>query len=365
VGAAVVALALATGAAAQEYAVSVEFEQDEYLVPATAIANVEVYKDGELLACPRDIVEAEFDGEPVALNEIYRGKYTVAVELTSAGEKTLTVTVRHDFSRPVAAMRRIVARNEKRIAELREKLADETDPRKRRILEMQIAIREWLVGKFEARIAEFEAPAASASATVLAIEEVGDTTPPAFGDYEPPIVNGHRATSDPYGPVWVEVSDDDSGVASVDLYLDGSTVAIPMAYDGTTASYVPATPWSEEEHTVYIVATDVAGNEGVFDYTFVADRTAPTIASFSPEMTPDSTPLITVEVTDPLSYIGIVTVTVGQETATVVADGEETVTVQLQLQNELPPRRPTDVDVEMTDLVGNTATETRTVTFMP
>jgi hypothetical protein len=361
------AIVAASGSLALEYGVEVTSDADTYSLPASAHFDVHVYKNGKLFSGGCVLVEASYpDAQtPVILNEVYRGTYTFDVELLSLGEKSLTVVVRRDFSRPIAALRALASRIEEKIERFEQRLAGETNPLKARALAFIISAFERVLEKLHARIAGLEEPLAVGVKTITVVPLQGDTTPPAFGEYVPPVVNGHRATSDPLAQVWAEVSDEESGVDTVELYLDGATSPVPMSYDGVRATYTPTEPWAEGGHTVRILATDAAGNEAELEYDFVADRTSPQIDHYEPTKTADATPLIKVIVSDSLAFVNTVTVSIGADSVTVEAGGLQTVTVWLQVTTLLPQFIPHTVSIVADDMVGNVTSETRTLTIDP
>jgi hypothetical protein len=342
-----------------------------YELPATAHFDVYVYEDGQLFdgGCLGGCVSIEaFFPDPqtlVELEEIYLGVYTFDPELLSPGEKTLTVVVRRDFLNAIEELQALASQIEEKIVRLEEQLAGETDPLRIRALKFIISMLEDALARLYQRIAILEAPLALGAKTITVLPAQLDTTPPEYGEYVPPLTNGHRGTSDPFASVSAEVIDVESGIDMVLLYIDGSSTPELMTYDGTSATYTPTEAWNEGGHHVLLVATDNAGNEAELAYNFVADWTAPQLDSFEPTQTSDVTPLIKVVVSDSGVFVNSVTMSLGKESVTFTAGGLQTLTVSLQIRNPLPLLVPQTVYIEADDMVGNVMTETREITVVP
>ena len=165
-----------TSAFAADFHIEVTSDKELYCIGETALFTVTVYKNGELLTGNHTIVEATFPDEehPVALNQVSEGVFSYESEVTSWAQMTLTAYVRYDFPRVIEAMEAMLFRLENQIAELEERLAGETRPWKRRVLEAMIHNRLTMIDKFEEKIANFEEPKAVGMKTVMV---GGDVTP--------------------------------------------------------------------------------------------------------------------------------------------------------------------------------------------
>jgi hypothetical protein len=294
-----------TSAFAAEFDVQITSDKEVYSVNETALFTVTVYRNGDLLTGESAIVEATFPDQehPVALNSVSQGVFWYESELTSAGEMTLTAIVRHDFSGAIEAMEAKIIRLEEEITELEAQLAGEIDPKKQRVLEARIDNRLAMIDKFAEKIANFEEPEALGMNTIMVDEQPlpGDTTPPVFVSRIPAQQNFYAWTADPTQPVGAKVTDTDSGVAMVRVYVDGSDDPVEMIYDDDDGYYKtsPTAPWTEGMHTFRIVALDNAGNSATLMFYFISDYTAPAFTSFYPDKeTTDTTPRIQVGVSD-------------------------------------------------------------------
>ena len=86
-----------------------------------------------------------------------------------------------------------------------------------------------------------------------------DTTPPDITDF----------LNEPDDGVGFSFSDDGSGIASVQLTIDGMDVTYAMDIFGGSASYEPASPFEQGRHIALATVTDIAGNTAQESWGFV------------------------------------------------------------------------------------------------
>ncbi|MBA7669352.1 hypothetical protein ES703_77482 [subsurface metagenome] len=197
---------------------------------------------------------------------------------------------------------------------------------------------------------------------------VSDTTPPS--------VTINALTPDPTNdntPTFTGTAmDTSSSISSVEYKVDGGTwtaaTATDGAFDSLSESYAFTTSaLSDGAHTVYVRATDSAGNTTAeADYasdSFTVDTEAPsvTITPLTPDLTNDDTPTFTGTVTDTLSNISSVECKVDDEswTAATVGDGAFD-RVSEHWKRERVERMSDgrhEVKVRATDSAGNTTAE--------
>lgn len=274
-------------------------EAEVYRVGQTAHFSITIFRDGQPLEGSSSTVTATFPvpTQPVVLTATSSGAYTFESLLTSAGQATLTVNVLHDYAGAVEATQRNIARIEMELAELRAALAGTTDDKERRVLEVKIANRESMLARLREKLATMQTPQVSNASTITVVPS--DSTPPVFMRRWPERNNGGTYTNEALVAIEVAVVDAESGVDRVDLTVDGAA-AVPMTYDAglDRYRYLPAAPWTEGVHHIEFLARDVAGNESSWSFDFVADYTAPSVVSYSPVETTDSTPLLVVTVAE-------------------------------------------------------------------
>jgi hypothetical protein len=279
---------------------------------------------------------------------------------------TLTIAVRTQQGLASLILGMIVDGVEDRIAVLQEQLANETNPRKQAMLQRRIDMQELILARLVALVDRLTAPVAVGLKTIVVEEPVpSDTTPPVFGFFWPTPPNGYTWINNALGSVGAEVSDSESGVASVLLFVDGAANPIVMGYDGVAAEYFPAlgNEWAEGLHLVTLVATDNAGNSASFDFGFYVDLTPPVIASVLPVSTSVKTPQIVAEINESLSglYDHTAYITVDSARMAAVASGT-TVSIQVVVPLSVGDHY---VTVEVWDRAGNPAIAYHVMKIVP
>ncbi|MFF3448357.1 hypothetical protein ACFYXJ_14630 [Streptomyces sp. NPDC002667] len=122
------------------------------------------------------------------------------------------------------------------------------------------------------------APGAGASGATVTITRRADTTPPTAFTLTSPE---KQAVYDQWSSItaaWGETTDADSGLASVDIQLDGHTIRSygPEGAELGEADLSDDVP--DGKHTLQVTATDLAGNKRVAGpVTFTRDTTGPSI----------------------------------------------------------------------------------------
>ena len=328
-----------------------------YQVGQTAHFTVSLLKDGLPLNGSSSTTTATFPNTttPVALTATGTGTYAFDAVLTAPGQVTLTVSVLHDYAGALDATERNITRIEVELAALKAELAGATNENERRVLEVKIANREAMLARLRETLATMQTPQVTNASTVTVLPS--DTTAPVFGRRWPERSNGATWIANALTPIEVEVSDADSGVDNVVLRInDGSPIA--MVYDAALQRYryQPTLPWPEGgPQSVLFIARDLAGNEASLGFIFTADYTPARVLSFSPETTDDTTPLITVVVTDDLAGIRTSRLGLkldGQPVPFVWSSSGRDVIVSYQVQSPLF-RGVHTVDVVAEDYAGN------------
>jgi|GEM_PF-7073543 len=146
-------------------------------------------------------------------------------------------------------------------------------------------------------------------------------------------------------------SDEISGVdpESVEMYLDGALVTEASSTD-SSASFTPSSPLSEGSHTVRVDYSDLAGNTASYSWSFIVDTSAPSLSVSIPQVV--SANMVTITgLTDSTA-----TVTVNGNPVEVSSDGSFSYDIAITSGQTM-------VDVMATDLAGNTAEVTRTITM--
>ncbi len=345
-----------TSAFAADFHIEVTSDKELYCIDDTAFFTVTVYKNGELLTGNHTLVEATFPDEehPVALNQVSEGVYSYESELTSDGQMTLTAFVRYDFPRVIEAMEAMIFRLENQIAELEERLAGETRPWKRRVLETMIHNRLTMIDKLEEKIANFEEPKAVGMKTITVTD---DLYSPEFGERWPAQSNSNTWVGDANQEIGVKVSDSDSGISTVLIYVDNAAEPIEMNYDGVHATYTPTDAWVEGLHDVKIIAIDDVGHEATMTFSFIVDLHAPVFTSFSPETTHDTMPLISVGVSDALGGLDPSSIVLRLDSSPPLQVVYQDGTIQYQVESHLV-LGDYYVFVSVSDYTGNEATAT-------
>lgn len=186
-----------------------------------------------------------------------------------------------------------------------------------------------------------------------------DTTAPALGV---PTADGSeiqdgrafRGSRDEYRPAFtVAASDANSGLASVQMIVDGAVVA-------NAASWTPSSNLAPGTHTITIRAVDAVGNQSTVSRTFtVVDDVVPAISVASPAAAGGSEPVLDVSATDDSSGVAPATWTVLVNGVTLVATSA---TARLQVDVGYLVDGTHELLVTVADHAGNTATERRSYT---
>lgn len=176
-----------------------------------------------------------------------------------------------------------------------------------------------------------------------------------------PTSGAYLATATP--TIKWTVTDDDSGVASCTLKVDGtavdsSKITKTSTTGGYTYSYTPSAALGDGSHTITVDATDNDGNAATQkSASFTTDTVAPTLNVSSPAdklVTNNSSLTVSGTTSDATSKIK--SITVNGSAATVNSDGSWSKTITLSSGSNT-------ITIVATDNAGKTTTVTRTVTL--
>ena len=178
-----------------------------------------------------------------------------------------------------------------------------------------------------------------------AVSFIVDTIAPSLAFVTP--ANGTRLNSTSVGVRWT-VSDTGSGVATTQISINGMLYTTVLGTNTTLTL-------TEGTQTIYLKATDKAGNSRTVTTTFTIDTTAPTISTKSPTGLVESTrSKVRVTFSEEMDH-NATTITVNGITGTVTWNGVEAVFTPA---TTLKGRTTYTVNVNGKDLAGNSLAAT-------